>query len=83
MTTFWSCHLIINRKLLGDRRRVRDFIDAEKRWGGISTLFLEWTPSTNANIFFAILLILGIFLVLTIPLLQYALSQAYRVASGL
>ena len=21
------------------------------RWGGISTLFLEWAPSINANIF--------------------------------
>ena len=28
MTTFWSCHLIINRKLANDRWRVRDFIDA-------------------------------------------------------
>ena len=52
MTTFWSCHLIVNRKLLDDRSRVHDFIDADFcRWGGASTLFLKWTPSTIANIF--------------------------------
>ena len=52
MTTFQSCHLIVKRKLAADRRCVRDFINADFfRWGGISTLFLGWTPSTNANIF--------------------------------
>ena len=29
MTKFWSCHLIVNRKLPDDRRHVRDFIDAD------------------------------------------------------
>ena len=29
MTTFWSCHLIVNRTLADDRRRVGDFIDAD------------------------------------------------------
>ena len=52
MTTFWSCHLIVNKKNPDDCRYVRDFIDAGfLRWGGISTLFLKWTPSTNANIY--------------------------------
>ena len=52
MTTFLSCHLIVNRKLPDDRRHVSDFLDADSfRWGSISTLFLEWTPSTNTNIF--------------------------------
>ena len=56
MTTFWSCHLIVNKKLLDDRRHVHDFIDADYFcWGGISTLFLEWTPSTDTNIFFTLL----------------------------
>ena len=33
-------------------RHVCDFIDADFfRWGGIATLFLKLTPSTNANIF--------------------------------
>ena len=33
-------------------RHVRDSIDADfYRSGGISTLFLKWTLSTNANIF--------------------------------
>ena len=27
MTNFWSCHLIVNRKLTDDRRHVCDFID--------------------------------------------------------
>ena len=48
----WSCRLIVNRKLTDDRRHVRDFMDADFcRSGGTSTLFLEWTPSRNANIF--------------------------------
>ena len=51
MTAFWSCHLIVNRELPG-RRHVHDFIETVFiRCGGISTLFLEWIPSTNANIF--------------------------------
>ena len=29
MTNFWSCHLIVNRKLADDRKHVRDFIDAD------------------------------------------------------
>ena len=53
MTIFWSCHIIVNRKLAYDRRHVVDFIDADLHLGGISTLFLELTPSTNANIFLA------------------------------
>ena len=49
MTTFWSCHL---RTLTNDCRHVRGFIDADFFcWEGISILFLEWAPSTNANIF--------------------------------
>ena len=52
MTTFRSCHLMINRKLSDDCRHVRDFMDADFLcWGGNSTLFLEWIPSMNANIF--------------------------------
>ena len=52
MTTFWSCHFIVNRKLLDDCRHVRDFIDVDFFLsGGISTLCLEWTASTNAKIF--------------------------------
>ena len=51
MTTFRSCHLIVNRKLADDRRHVCDFKDADFfRWGCISTLFLECTPSTNIKI---------------------------------
>ena len=42
MTTFRSCHLIVNRNLPDDRRHVRDFIDAEFFClGGISTLFFK------------------------------------------
>ena len=42
---------MVNRKLADDRRHIHDFIDADfSRWGGVSTLLLEWTPSTNANI---------------------------------
>ena len=34
MTNFWSCHLIVDRKLADDRRHVHDFIDADlSRWG--------------------------------------------------
>ena len=52
MTTFRSRHLIVNRTLADDRRHVRDFIDATFfHRGGICTLLLKWTPSTNANIF--------------------------------
>ena len=53
MTTFWSCHLIVNKNLPDDCRHVRDFIDVDffSIGGGISTSFLGWTPSTNANIF--------------------------------
>ena len=33
MTIFWSCHLIVNRKLADDCRHVRDFIDSDFfRW---------------------------------------------------
>ena len=49
MTTFRSCHLIVNRKLPDDRRHDCDFIDAD-HWGGISSIFFNWTQSTNANI---------------------------------
>ena len=60
MITFRSCHLIVNRKPADDCRHVRDIIDADFfSWGGISALFLEWTPSTNANVFLAISLIWG------------------------
>ena len=60
MTTFRSCHLIVNRKLPDDRRHVHDFIDADFfHCGDISTIFLEWTPSTNITSILAILLILG------------------------
>ena len=39
-------------QLTGDRRHLRDFIDADYfRWGVISTLCLGRTSSTNANIF--------------------------------
>ena len=42
-----------HRKLADDRRYDCDFIDAEfSSWGGISTLFLKWTRSTNAIIFY-------------------------------
>ena len=42
MKTFWSCHLIANRKLPGDCRHVCDFIDADFLcWGGICTLFMK------------------------------------------
>ena len=52
MTTFRSCHLIVNRKPAGDRRHDHNFIDADFfRQGGISNLLLEWTPSTDANTF--------------------------------
>ena len=53
MTTFWSCHLIVNRKLpKDDHRRIRDLIGADSsHCGGISTSCLEWTPSTNVNMF--------------------------------
>ena len=29
MTTFQSCHLIVNRNIADDRRHVRDFIDTD------------------------------------------------------
>ena len=29
MTTFWSCHLIVNRTIADDRRHGRDLIDTE------------------------------------------------------
>ena len=52
MTAFWSCHLMVDRKLADDRRHVGDFIDAEfLSWGSVYILFLKWTPSTNANMF--------------------------------
>ena len=52
MTIFWSCHLIVNRKLIDDRRHVHNFIDADSfHWGGISTLLFKWTLSTNTDIF--------------------------------
>ena len=50
MTTFRSCHVIINRKLADDCRYARDFADFF-RLGSIYTLFCRWIPSTNANIF--------------------------------
>ena len=35
-----------------DRRRVRDFMDADVfRWRPTFTPFFKWTPSTNADIF--------------------------------
>ena len=41
MTTFWSCHSIVNRKLANDRRQVCDFIDVDfSHWEGIYTLFV-------------------------------------------
>ena len=47
-----SCHPIAVRTLADDRRHGRNFLDADFFcWGGISNLFLEWTPSTNANTF--------------------------------
>ena len=56
MTTFWSCHLIVNSQLSHDRRRVLDFIDADFcHWEGTSSLFLRWIPSKNANMFFSLL----------------------------
>ena len=51
MTTFRSCHLIVNRKLCYDRRHAHNFIDAAFPLGGTYSPFLKWTPSTNANIF--------------------------------
>ena len=54
MTTFQSCLLIVNRKLPDDRRHVHDFIEAVFHWGGISTLFFNWTPSTNAKAAFTL-----------------------------
>ena len=39
MTSFRSCHLIVNRKLPDDRRRVRDFIDADFFVGEIFILY--------------------------------------------
>mgnify|MGYP001795374527 CR=1 FL=1 len=76
MSTFRSCHLIASRKLADDRRHVHDFIDADFfSWAGISTLYLEWTPSTSANNFFSQLCSFGetlnIFPPLMIPPLQY------------
>ena len=51
MTTLRSCHLIVNRKLTDDHRHVHHFIDTDFfSWGGISTLFLGCTPSTDAKI---------------------------------
>ena len=58
MTTSQSGLLIVNRKRSDDCSHVFDFIDVDRFcWGGISTLFLEWTPCTNANIFLTIMLI--------------------------
>ena len=52
MTTFLSCHLIADRKFTDDRRHGLDFKEAKFFcWGSISTLFLKWTPYTNAKIF--------------------------------
>ena len=52
MATFWSCHLIVDRKLPDDRRRARDFIDTDFFVGKILLLyFFKWTRSTNANNF--------------------------------
>ena len=45
--SFRSCHL-----KLADDSHICNFMDADFfHWGGISTLFLEWNPSKNANIF--------------------------------
>ena len=42
MTSFWSCHLIVDRELLDDRKSVCDFIDADCFcWGGTSTPFFK------------------------------------------
>ena len=50
-TTFWSCHLTINRSLSHDHRHVCDLVDADvSSLKGISAWFFDWTPSTNANI---------------------------------
>ena len=52
MTIFWRCHVIVSKKLADDRRHVCDFIYADfSGWEGTSTLFLTWTPFTNADIF--------------------------------
>ena len=39
MTTFQSCHLIVNRKLPHDRRHVCDFIDADFFVGEVFLLY--------------------------------------------
>ena len=60
MTNFWSCHLIISRKLPDDRWHTFNFKDADSLcWGATSILFLKWTPTANANIILPIRLILG------------------------
>ena len=39
MTTFRSCHPIVNRTLVNDHRHVRDFIDAEFFIGEVFLLY--------------------------------------------
>ena len=46
MTTFWSCHLIVNRKLPDDGRHVRDFI-FYRFFKVFLLLFLKWTQQTQ------------------------------------
>ena len=40
MTNFWSCHIIVKRKLFDAHRHVLDVIDVDFfQWGGVSPLF--------------------------------------------
>ena len=78
MKNLRSCHLIVHRKFPDDCRHVCELIDDDffvgGGGGGISTLFLEWTLSTNANIFSYYYALWGkhkIFLLLMIPLLHF------------
>ena len=58
MITFRSCHLIVNRTLPDDHRRVCDFIDNNSfRWGGISIYFLNGLHPQTLTFVLAITLI--------------------------
>ena len=60
MTTFWSCHLIVDRKLPDYCKHIRDFIDADfYRWRGFSTLFFNGLHPKTLIFCLTILLILG------------------------
>ena len=62
MTTFRSCHLIVNRKLPNDRRHVLDFIDAGFVLVGryfYSVFFLNGFYPQTPTFFLSIMLILG------------------------